>query len=323
MRIFPAALMVGAMALAASAKADRFRFIVAGDGRSDPKAHRPEDRDGVNTLITEEVCQAVLQEKAKFLMWTGDLVYGYEKTNPKAFETELLTWRKLMQPLYDKRIPVLACRGNHDSSSAEADATWNKVFSGKYALPQNGPATERNLTFFYTRGPVLAIGLDQYEQKGEAINQPWLDQVLAKHKKPFIFSMGHEPAFMDGMHKDTMDASPEKRDLFWESLIKAGSRAFFCGHDHFYDHMLIQRASGAPGPEMHQFTAGTAGAPFYKEGEYAGNNVGWKLTRAKHIDKTYGYILVEIDGKKATITFKGRTAPGRYEAMDSFSYTVK
>lgn len=323
MRFVPCLLTAGALLLTISAQADRFCFIVAGDGRSDPKAHRPEDKDGVNTLITGEICQAVLNEKAKFLMWTGDLVYGYEKTNPKAFEKELLTWREIMKPLYDKRIPVLPCRGNHDSSSAEAIATWNKVFSGKYALPQNGPSDEKNQTFYFTQGPVLAIGLDQYVQKGEAINQPWLDEVLAKHKKPFIFSMGHEPAFMDGMHKDTMDASPAKRDAFWESLIKAGSRVFFCGHDHFYDHMTITRATGTPGPEMQQFTAGTAGAPFYKEGEYAGNNVGWTLKQAKHIDKTYGYMLVQIDGKKAKVQFKGRTAPGKYEVMDEFEYSVK
>ena len=76
-------------------------------------------------------------------------------------------------------------------------------------------------------------------------------------------------------------------------------------------------------PEMHQFVAGTAGAPFYKQGEYAGNNTGWKLQRVKHIDKTYGYMLVEVDGNTATVTFKGRIAPGKYEAMDSFTYTAK
>ena len=321
MRILPGALLAGVLFLTASAQADKFSFIVAGDGRSDPRAHRPEDKNGVNTLITGEICQAVIQEKAKFLMWTGDLVIGYEK-EPKAFETELLQWREIMQPLYDKHIPVLPCRGNHDSASTEAWAMWDKVFTGKYALPQNGPANEKNLTFYYTQGPVLAIGLDQYQQKGEAINQAWLDDVLARHKKPFIFSMGHEPAFMDGHHKDTMDASPDKRDTFWNSLIKAGARVFFCGHDHFYDHMVVTRANGAPGPEMHQFTAGTAGAPFYEEGEYAGNNTGWNLKRMKHYDNTYGYMLVEIDGNKATITFKGRTSPGHYEAMDSFSYVA-
>ena len=304
-----------------SALAEKWCFVVAGDGRADPRAHRPEDKDGINTLITAEIRDAVIAEKAKFLMWTGDLVYGYAK-NPDEFEKQLRSWRDLMEPLYTKHIPVLACRGNHDSSSTDAWARWDKVFAGKYALPKNGPAGEKNLTFYYTRGPVLAIGLDQYQQKGEAINQPWLDEVLKRHKKPFVFAMGHEPAFMDGHHKDTMDASPEKRDAMWESLINAGARVFFCGHDHLYDHMIVTRATGDPGVEMQQFVAGTAGAPFYPQGEYAGNNTGWKLSRLKSILNTYGYIVVTIDGKQATIVFKGRTGPGRYEEMDKFTYTV-
>ncbi len=322
MRSTSAIVLALVLAVAGSAQAQKLRFVVAGDGRSDPKAHRPEDVNGVNKLITSEVAQAVIDEKAKFLLWTGDLVYGYQK-NPDDFEKQLLTWREILEPVYARHIPVLACRGNHDAGSTDAWARWDKVFTGKYALPQNGPATEKNLTFFYTAGPVLAIGLDQYTQKGEAINQPWLDDVLKKHHKPFIFAFGHEPAFMDGAHKDTMDASPEKRDAFIDSLIAAGSKVFFCGHDHLYDHMVVTKDGPTPGPEFHQLVAGTAGAPFYEEGEYTGNNTHWKLRRVKHIGNTYGYILVEIDGKKAKITFKGRTAPGKYEAMDTLEYSGK
>ena len=314
-------LLFATALLTATAHAEKWRFIVAGDGRADTRTHRQDDKNGVNVTITTEIRDAVLTEKAKFLMWTGDLVSGYSK-DPEAFKSQLLTWRDIMEPLYAKHIKVLPCRGNHDSSSTDAWAMWDKVFTGKYALPSNGPANEKNLTFYITQGPVLAIGLDQYQQKGESVNQAWLDDVLAKHKKPFVFAMGHEPAFMDGAHKDTMDVSPDKRDAFWNSLIAAGGRTFFCGHDHLYDHMVVTKAEGNPGPEMHQFVAGTAGAPFYKQGDYAGNNTGWKLQRVKHFDNTYGYILVEIDGKTATISFKGRTSPGHYEVMDSFTYAV-
>jgi DNA repair exonuclease SbcCD nuclease subunit len=300
------------------ARSQKWCFVVAGDGRSDPKAKRPEDKDGVNALITH----AVVSEKAKFLMWTGDLVYGYTKTADE-FETMLKTWRNLMKPVYDKKIPVLACRGNHEAGAKDSEAIWNKVFSGSYSMPGNGPKTEKNLSYFYGKGDVLAIGLDQYTFGNEEVNQPWLNQVLAVHKKPFIFAMGHEPAFMDGSHKDTMDIDPAKRDAFWGSLITAGARVFFCGHDHLYDHMMVTKMGDTPGPEVHQFVAGTAGAPFYKQGDYSGNNVGWILKRLKHIDNTYGYLVVTIEGKKATITFKGRTAPGKYKEMDTFSYMAK
>src|SRR5258708_3419717 len=111
MRFVPSALVVGALVISCTANAQKWSFIVAGDGRADTRAHRPEDKDGINTLITGEVCKAVQQEKAKFLLWTGDLVAGYAK-DPAEFEKQLLAWRGIMQPLYDRHIPVLPCRGN-------------------------------------------------------------------------------------------------------------------------------------------------------------------------------------------------------------------
>src|SRR5579862_9187203 len=151
------------LALAAFATADHFQFIVAGDGRADPGAKPPraEDKNGVNIVITAEMAQAVLAEHAKFLLWTGDLVLG-ARGDANQFETMLLTWRGLMEPLYARHIPVLACRGNHESGSADGVAVWDKVFSGRYAMPNNGPATEKNLSFYYTYGPVLTVGLDEY-----------------------------------------------------------------------------------------------------------------------------------------------------------------
>jgi hypothetical protein len=86
--------------------------------------------------------------------------------------------------------------------------------------------------------------------------------------------------------------------------------------------MAVVRATGDPGPEMHQLTAGTSGAPFYDHGAYLDTKSGWKLTCIKYIDKTYGYILLTVDGNAATITFKGRVSPGQYEAMDRFDYTA-
>lgn len=309
------------LALAALSSAQKFCFVVAGDGRSDSAKNRPEDKNGINVTITTEMAQATIAEGAKFLMWTGDLAMGYSK-DPAAFESQLIDWRTIMEPVYAAGIKVLPCRGNHDASSINAEATWHKVFTGKYALPGNGPHGEKNLSFFYEEGPVLALGLDQYQAGAmETIDQEWLDATLKTHRKPFIFAIGHEPAFMDGAHTDTMDADPTKRDMFVKSLLKAGGRTFFCGHDHLYDHMIVKADRG--GPELHQFVAGTAGAPFYKMGEYKGKNAGWKLARSKNITDTYGYLLVEIDGKKCTITFKGRVAPGKYEAMDSWSYTAR
>jgi len=307
--------------LATLCSAQKWSFVVTGDGRADTKGKRPEDKNGVNVLITGEIAQATVAEKAKFLIWTGDLVGGAKEKS--AFETELLTWRGLMDPLYERGIGVYPVRGNHETHCKESVEVWNKVFAGKYALPQNGPDGEKNLTYFIEEGPVLMIGLDEYSAPVKSVNQVWLDSVLKSHKKQFIFAAGHEPAFMDGHHTDVLDIDPIKRDTFWTSLVNAGARAFFAGHDHLYDHMLVTKAGTPKGKEIHQMVAGTAGAPYYDPGPYTGVNSDWTLTRVKSIGKTYGYLLVEVDGSKITISFKGRKSPGVYEVMDQVVFTVE
>jgi hypothetical protein len=92
--------------------------------------------------------------------------------------------------------------------------------------------------------------------------------------------------------------------------------------DHLYDHMRIMRNSKRPYPSMHQFVAGTAGAPFYGKGEYRGKNSYWKLERVNNIVNTYGYLLVTIDGPLCTVEFKGRVRPGVYKTMDKWNYRV-
>lgn len=312
----------------ASLSAEPWRFVVAGDGRSQGKTPRPEDKNGINVTITTEVIQAVIRENAKLLLWTGDLVLGYtgasNANGTDELESQLLDWRALAQPLYDKKIAVLPCRGNHDAKGGpKALAVWRKVFSGPYQIPDNGPEEEKGITFYYATNNALFIGLDQYFSPGKTVNQVWLSQLLEKNKAPFIFAMGHEPALADGHHKNVMDTTPDKRDDFLVSLIRAGTRAIFFGHDHIYDHMLIKREGSNALPEIHQFVAGTAGAPFYTAENYSGKNGDWSLTRVKNITNTYGYLVVEINGKKAELSFKGRTAPGKYEVMDQFRYEVK
>ena len=268
-----------ALCLCGQAKCENLRIVVAGDGRAD-YLPRAQDHDGINTVINREIAEAVLREKATLLLWTGDLV-NVTDNSCTTLRYDLLAWRNIMQPLYNQGVKVLPTRGNHEMSCPESAAAWNEVFSGRYALPTNGPATETNLTFYYTTDSVLIVGVDQYSHGREEVNQSWLDQVLKQNHKPFIFVYGHEPAFMDGHHADTLDSHPVLRDAMWKSLIQAGARVYFCGHDHFYDHMRVVRAGADPGPELHQFTAGTAGAPFYPSGEYAGRNSDWELISIK------------------------------------------
>jgi len=323
-----AGLLVG---MCLTGRCESLRIVISGDGRSQYpwSEQRSEDEDGMNKTINREIQQAVLDEKAQVMLWTGDLV-NVTDNEPGTLKRRLEAWRGVMQPLYDAGVVVLPVRGNHEvfrytdqsfqpAPIPEATNVWNSVFTGQYALPDNGPDGEKNLSFFFSGDSTLIVGLDQYENKWHSVNQAWLNQVLQDHRKPFIFVFGHEPAFMAGNHRDqdTLAADPAKRNAFWESLVHAGVQAYFCGHDHFYDHKEVVR-SGENSGQVHQVTAGTAGAPFYKSVAFDGNKSGWALTQKEHVDYTCGYLLAEISESKVIITFKERYSSGKYLPKDSF-----
>ncbi|MEI6127349.1 MAG: metallophosphoesterase, partial [Pseudomonadota bacterium] len=117
-------------------KAEAVRFIVAGDSRGGPGTGYP----FLNTTILGEIAQATLAENADFILLPGDLVWGYPTLTYPLID-QLAAWRTTMQPVYDAGIGVFPCRGNHDAANdSPARTAWNTVFSGEYALPDNGPA---------------------------------------------------------------------------------------------------------------------------------------------------------------------------------------
>jgi len=319
MRPLPVRFLLAALLALSSlaAQAEKWRFVVAGDGRSNgANSTRPEDKNGVNTVITAEIRDAVLREKAKALLWTGDLVYGAKEAS--VFRQQLTTWMEIMNPLWAHGVEVLPVRGNHEMTCPESAAIWDEFFSGAKALPKNGPFNAKNQTYYSIHGSVLFLGIDNYAGGRGTVPLNWLRGVLGKNRFDHVFAFCHEMAFMAGLHTDNLDRNPAERDEFWRLLATSGSRAFFAGHDHLYDHMEVN-GEGLP-HSIHQYVAGTAGAPFYEDKGYLGNNGTWKLKRVKNLQKTYGYLLVEIDGLAATVTFKGRKGPGQYVPMDVWSY---
>ena len=330
-----------AATLCPSAQGEPLRIVVAGDGRADYQWNPPRscDNEGINETVVRAISNAVLKENAAILLWTGDIV-NVNDAKEDTLKKGLEKWRGIMEPLYSKNVKVWPVRGNHEvyrylrqgdydgEPIPKAAAVWKEVFSEKF--PSNAPTSDDGLSFYSVEGSALIIGLDQYGgdqsdplTRKHSVNQQWLAQVLNQNKKPFTFVYGHEAAFMAGRHNDddTLAADAAARNLFWQSLVNAKA-LYFCGHDHFYDRMSVVRRTSPPGPEVFQITAGTAGAPFYTGAQYAGSAL-WKQERAAHLENVYGYMLIEIDGKKATITFKGhgpsccdKTGESTFAAMD-------
>jgi 3',5'-cyclic AMP phosphodiesterase CpdA len=303
---------------AAAATAQNYTFIVTGDGRSDEPARPEMDADGLNTKVLTELVTQILHIKPRFVLFTGDLVHGF--TTEQEFRTQLQAWLEIMKPVYQAGIHVYPVRGNHDVSSVNAEKVWDEVFSGPYALPDNGPEGEKNVTFAASEENALVIGVDQFGGHPHAVNLAWLRDQLTRNTRPLIFVFGHEMAFRAGRHIDNLDNNPALRDEFIEALSKAGARVYFAGHDHFYDHQAITDPTHRPGVAIDQFVLGTAGAPFYQGEDYAGNNGSWSITHVKHIELTYGYTLGEVSGDRVSLFFMGRIAPGVYEPLDTFSY---
>jgi hypothetical protein len=316
-----------------------WRFIVTCDSRGTD--------NGINQVILGELVSEIIKLEVDFVLFPGDLVYGYSAAGPRQFESQLRTWVSAMEPVYNARIAVYVTRGNHELGDvwglypdAGADPNdnymrrWLNVFGSDFnpeqKLPDNGPAGEQYMTYSVTHKNAFIACLDQYggvrHEFVHKVNQAWLDTQLAANTKPHIFVAGHEPAFQ-ALHLDCLGDHPADRDAFWASLKNAGARTYLCGHDHFYDHARVDDGDGDPSNDLHQYIVGTAGATLYTwSPPYDGNNTNYSVEQLYHA-RRYGYVLVEIDGLDVGLTWMERSSndisvPGAYEPNEFWGYRV-
>src|SRR5579862_605670 len=220
---------------------DHVRFIVTGDDRWNTGHPRDgEDENGVNVTALTRLMKATMAEKPDAMLLTGDLIGGAKTDEEETAQFD--TWIKVMQPVYDSGIKVLTAIGNHEMHAPHAGDVWRKAMSGNRANPDDGPDAEKGLTYTYVLKNCLFISLDQFTEKSPTINQAWLDGVLKSPHPPHIFAFAHKMAFFSGNHDDGMPTIPDARDAFIKSLVNAGARTVFFGHDHLYDHCSARLA---------------------------------------------------------------------------------
>lgn len=281
-------------------------FMVVGD------LHHTSPSPDFNQTMLHELTLAAIEEEVDFIFFQGDL--GIEAfTSPAEKDSVLKDWRLVLESLQEQNIRLYACRGNSELKSIQS---WNSLFSGTWAFPQNGPAEEKNLTYAVEFDNLLFIVLDQYTHP-HRVNQVWLDSVLSATTSDHVFVAGHEPAFKLA-YTNCLSVYHCDRNLFWESLADAGVEAYFCGLDHFYDHAILYDGHANNDGDLHQITAGTGGGALHADGEYNGDNGTWRPERLFH-EKEYGYVLVEIADEDVKITWKHRIGPSMYvDGGDSF-----
>jgi len=105
------------------------------------------------------------------------------------------------------------------------------------------------------------------------VDMVWLANDLASTTKPIKIVVGHEPAYPMGMHAGgSLDALPDLRDQFWQILARNGVKAYFCGHEHTYDHWIKDN--------VHQIISGGGGG----------------------LGLPYHYLIVEADENDVTVS---------------------
>jgi hypothetical protein len=290
---------------AEDAPAARWRFVVTADTR--------DTAWGYNPIVFPRLVQAVLREHERsaidLMLVPGDLVYGAVDV-----QAELAAWAEAVCPLREAGIAVYPLRGNHELLCDQQ--CWNSVFMGAGALPGDGPLGEEGLTYSFSHKNALFIGFDNYF--GYKVNVDWVQERLDANTRPHVFSFSHEPAFA-AYHLDCLDDFVVERDRFWAALEQAGSRAYFCGHDHFYDHARVLDGDGDANDDIHQFIVGTGGGPLYSfSPPYLGNNSGMTLQQMDHAE-IEGYLAVEVDDLDVTLTWMELEAG----AGASWYYTAK
>lgn len=315
---------------------DSWKFAVISDTQGNNGPER--NKSCINDSVVSAIADDIVRENPDFVLIAGDLVNGWLKNGGTDYAIQYANLKGALRVVYQAGIKVYPIRGNHDDGperlalpplpdhlepppdspillrKASRDAFFEPY------IPKNGPLNEEGLTYSFTHKNALIVGLDQYAGGQHKINQRWLDSQLAANTSPHVFIYGHEPAFDTG-HYDNLGYYPKERDVFWDSLGKAGARIYFCGHDHFYNRALIPDRQGRP---IRQIIAGTGGGSLktwsgiYKDshrvkGEYYSND-------------HHGYILVTVKGTRVTASWKALTqSTGTLDAwqiLDTFTYAI-
>lgn len=281
----------------------KWKFLVFSDSQD------PAGLNGVNTTLLAEIVQVVTNAKPAFVLFGGDL-------STYASAAAFQTWTNTMGPVYQAGIPVYAALGNHDCLELPA---YLEVLGP--TLPDNGQPGEQRLTYSVAYSNALVLVLNTFSAANPSqVDQAWVDAVLATNTRPHVFVMGHSLAFRM-YHSDSLGDYPTARDRFWNSLSNAHCRIYFCGHDHFYDHARLDDQDPSPENDVHQIVAGTTAAVLYPDWGYTGLNDSWTPMRIWH-EQMQGYVEVEVDADRVTLSRHQRSSAGRYETVtDVFTYS--
>jgi len=320
--------------LAGAVSAEPWKFALMGDCRGLKSGEG--SKDGVRVSVLGPLAADAAKAGVNLVIFSGDLVNGGVSCG--SLTTQLTAWKEAMAPIYDARIPVYPCRGNHEThqggASGEALKAWRSFFP---ELPQNGPAGEEGLTYKVEYANATFIGFDQFigvhsngaglipgsRATKSGMMSPWVVGQVNAAKTPWLFVFGHEMAF-PGHHTDCLADVPAERNALWDALGAKGG-IYLSGHDHLYVRRtaldsahrpvleLVLGCTGAPlYPYDDSLDPPTNNEPYVPTEQFINAKVqadGTKASKKNTHDypQYFGYILVTIDGGKLTGEWRALT----------------
>lgn len=220
------------------------------------------------------------KENPSLVFSMGDLVSSCD--NPGECQPKYAQWKQATAPFSGR---IYAMQGNHDRTGGDkADSAWAASFS----FPTNGPAGFAELAYSFDREDSHFVVLDSEKPKENIINDTqrgWLEQDLARNKKPNTFVFFHEPAYpVSSKIGESLDVNNKDRNDLWNILIRHRVTAVFSGHEHIFSRKQVNG--------VYQFVVGNtdsfdhdAPKPGMAEYSYVGQH----------------YAIITVSGKKKTV----------------------
>ncbi len=336
-------LLLGVLTLAAitvttPAAATPWSFAVVGDQR---------DNDGIvgiNTAVVQAMAQDIaLNRGVSLVLCGGDQIHGRTSSTQATLPTMYQNWRNAMAPILNICYPV---RGNHETygeiSTPYYPFYWDTCIAQVLTqIPQNGPAEEKGMTFYFSNVNAFFIGMDEFMPDYEnRLNQDWLDEQLAANILPHVFVYGHLPAVAVDDDLSSMAYYPLQRDAFWESLGIGGCQVYLCGHSHLYNRatVTITDVNGNTTPPITQLIAGGGGGSFssWDRNYYPYQPQGGQpippppesvtATLGNHLENQFGYAVVTVNDNQVSITYYTSVPTNgvinSWVPYETFGYTV-
>jgi hypothetical protein len=138
-----------------------FSFSYASDSRSG-NGGGERNLYGTNAYIMKKIMALNMQQKVRFMQFSGDMVTGYS-LNPNSMRLEYANWKRAIEP-FARYIPVVTTMGNHEAVIKKFydpetqvnfqidnfpydEVSSEAIFQQEFANPMNGPESEDGSTY--------------------------------------------------------------------------------------------------------------------------------------------------------------------------------